>query len=191
MVAPRNRSPSNFYDPTTPRSSINNPRAHLLRAVRKFVRRARKFDGVLRIALMGSLTTTKLSPKDADVLVIVPDDIDLGHLAKAARQLQGHAQSVNLGADIFLARTDDHYIGRICHWRECRPRVACRAQHCGRREHLNDDLNVVTLANEIVRHPPVDLWPEIVPRMALPKDVEDIVLAPLRSTLNGNADEES
>ena len=191
MVATRKPSQSRSYDPGTPRPSIKTPRAHLLRAVLKFVRRARKVDGVRRISLQGSLTTNKPSPKDADVLVIVSDDIDLGPLAKAARQLQGRAQNINLGADIFLALPDDHYIGRICHWRECRLRIACRAQHCSQREHLNDDLNVVTLATEIVRHPPTDLWPEIVPRMELPKDVEEILLAPLRSTLSGNADDES
>jgi hypothetical protein len=53
------------------------------------------------------------------------------------------------GADIFLADVTGRYLGRICQ-RECHPRVACLAQHCGRREHLNDDLHVVTLSKEII-----------------------------------------
>ena len=60
------------------------------------------------------------------------------------------AQTVNLGADIFLANEYGCYIGRICHYRKCFPRVACIAQNCGRREHLNDDLQVVSLSKELI-----------------------------------------
>jgi hypothetical protein len=43
------------------------------------------------------------NPKDADVLVTIDDTMDLDELARAGRRLKGSAQTINLGADIFLA----------------------------------------------------------------------------------------
>lgn len=106
--------------------------------------------GVKRIALIGSLTTTKAIPHDVDVLVAIDDAVDLDRFASAGRRLKGAGQNINLGADIFLADESGAYLGRICHYRECHPRAACRAQHCGRRDHLNDDLNVLTLPRELI-----------------------------------------
>jgi hypothetical protein len=140
-----------------PRPSVPNPRPHLLNAVLAFVRAAQSTPGVLRIALLGSLATDKPVPKDADVLVTIDPAIDLGPLARLGRRLQGTAQTINLGADIFLANAAGRYLGRICHYRECHPRVACRALSCGLRQHLNDDLQVVTLNSTIVGAPPIDL----------------------------------
>ena len=85
-----------------PRPSVPNPRPHLLNAVLAFVRAAQSTPGVLRIALLGSLATDKPVPKDADVLVTVDAAMDLDPLARLGRRLQGTAQTVNLGADIFL-----------------------------------------------------------------------------------------
>jgi hypothetical protein len=116
-----------------PRRSVPNPRPHLLNAVLAFVRAARSTPGVLRIALLGSLATDKPVPKDADVLVTIDAAMDLDPLARLGRRLKGTAQTINLGADIFLADAAGRYMGRICHYRECRPRVACRALSCGLR----------------------------------------------------------
>jgi hypothetical protein len=134
---------------------------------------------VLRIALMGSLVTNKPIPKDADVLVTIDDTTDLTGLARAGRRLKGFAQTINLGADIFLADATGCYLGRICQYRECHPRVACLAQHCGRRAHLNDDLHVVRLSKELLAAPPIDLWPDVVPRVKVPPDVEALLLTEL------------
>ena len=165
--------------PPGPRPSIAEPRPHLLKAVLAFVRSARLCHGVLRIALVGSLATGKPVPKDADVLVTLDGVDDLGPLARLGRRLQGEAQHINLGADIFLADTGDRYIGRICHYRERFPRVLCRALNCGRRQHLNDDLQIVTLAPGLIAAPPVELWPRIVRRTDVPADVERELLAAL------------
>jgi predicted nucleotidyltransferase len=162
-----------------PTSSVAEPRRPRLLALRSFVRAARECPGVIRIALVGSLTTTKANPKDADVLVTIDGTMDLAELARAGRRLKGLAQTINLGADIFLADEGGRYLGRICHYRECRPRRACLAEHCGRRECLNDDLHVVTLSNELLAAPPVDLWPIIVRRVMVPPDVEAILLTEL------------
>ena len=163
------------------RGSVAEPRAPLMQAVLRFVLDGRVCRGVLRMALIGSLTTAKVLPKDADVLITIEDGLDLGPLASAARRLKGTAQQMNLGADIFLADAQGRYVGRICHYRECHPRVACRAQHCGRQAHLNDDLEVVTLAHELIASPPVELWPEIRRRVPVPRDVEELLLAGLTS----------
>jgi hypothetical protein len=97
-----------------------------------FVPAARSTPGVHRISLLGSLASDKPVPKDADVLVTIDADMDLGPLARLGRRLKGTAQTINLGADIF------------------RPRVACRALSCGLRQHLNDDLQIVTLSPVLV-----------------------------------------
>ena len=163
----------------SPKPSVAEPRRHLLLAVRSFVHAARDCRGVKRIALVGSLTTSKVIPKDADVLVVIDESVDLPQLARAARQLKGGAQTINLGADIFLADPTLRYLGRVCHFRECRPRAACLARHCGRREHLNDDLHIVTLPKELIVVPPIELWPNIVRRVTVPPDVEALLLAKL------------
>jgi hypothetical protein len=135
--------------------------------------------GVRRIALLGSVITAKAIPRDVDLLVTIERTMDLTQLARAGRRLKGFAQTINLGADIFLADTTGHYLGRICHYRECHPRVACRAQHCGLRAHLNDDLHVVTLSKDLIASPPVELWPKVVRRLTVPADVEETLLTKL------------
>jgi hypothetical protein len=158
-----------------------SPREHLLRAVLQFVKVVRAMPDVTRIALVGSLVTEKPHPKDADVLVVIPDDVDLVPLAIAGRRLQGTAQQRNCGADIFIANPAEEYCGRICHWRECRPglRMSCDARHCGQRPHLHDDLDDVTLRVTLIRNPPIEVWPVIVRRCEVPRDVEELLLRPL------------
>jgi hypothetical protein len=162
-----------------PRPSVPKPRRPLLEAVLAFVRSARDCPGVLRIALVGSLTTPKAIPKDADVLVTIKADMDLGPLARCGRRLKGTAQTINLGGDIFLADESGRYLGRICHYRECYPRVACRARHCGHRDHLNDDLDILTLSVDLIAAPPVELWPRVIKRLPVPEDTEALLLAVL------------
>jgi hypothetical protein len=161
------------YEPTP---SVPDPRRVLLIAVREFVQAASAFPGVRRIALVGSLTTDKPVPKDADVLVTVDGGMDLGPLARVGRRLKGQAQSINLGADIFLADERGRYLGRICRYRECHARVLCHARHCGDRQHLNDDLDDVTLSQSLIAAPPLDLWPAVVRRGTLASDVEATLL---------------
>jgi hypothetical protein len=156
-----------------------DPRRHLLEAVLAFVRAAWSTPGVLRIALLGSLASDKPVPKDADVLVTIDTATDLAPLARLGRRLMGTAQTINLGADVFLADAAGRYIGRLCHYRVCRPRVACRALNCGLRQHLNDDLQIVTLSPALVTAPPIELWPRIVARCAVPADTQALLVAKL------------
>ncbi len=159
-----------------------NPEGHrrqLLEGLREFVTAARRIEGVRRISVLGSILTTKADPKDVDLLLVVTDDADLTPLAKCGRRLKGHAQSLNRGADVFLADERGQYIGRICHWKDCQPGIlaSCDARHCGQRPYLHDDLDDVRLESALVEHPALTLWPEVERRGRLPKDVEDIVKA--------------
>ena len=75
----------------------------------------------------------------------------------------------------------DRSMGRICHYRECHPRVACRALNCGRRQHLNDDLQIVILSHALINAPPIDVWPRIVARCAVPPDTQALLIAKLEA----------
>jgi hypothetical protein len=154
----------------------------LLAGVLAFTQAASRVSGVTRIALIGSLATDKPDPKDADVLVTVADDADLTLLAAHARKLLGHAQSRNRGGEVFLANLRGAYLGRTCPWKECRPgvRMSCDALHCGQRPYLHDDLRAIRLPRALIAAPPIQLWPQIVARVAPPEDVEALLLAPLR-----------
>jgi hypothetical protein len=152
------------------------PRRPLLLAVLAFMLAARACPGVQRISLLGSILTAKVIPKDVDVLVTIDAAMDLTRLARSGRRLMGQAQTINLGADIFLADTTGRYLGRICRYRECHPRVLCHAQHCGQRDHLNDDLHIVTLSQELIASPPVELWPKVIRRLSVPAVVEEALL---------------
>ncbi len=144
-----------------------------------FVASVRQIAGIRRIAILGSIVTDKPDPKDIDVLVVVADDADLAPLATCSRRLQGHAQSFNRGADVFLADERGSYIGRTCHWKDCRPGVrrSCDALHCGRRPYLHNDFDAIRLNSTLVHAPPVTLWPYVEHRGQLPPDVEEVVAA--------------
>ena len=154
-------------------------RQQLLDGLGGFVASVRGMPGVRRIAVLGSIVTTKPNPKDIDVLVVVADDADLTRLAKCSRRLQGHAQGFNRGADVFLADERGTYIGRTCRWKDCRPgvRQACDALHCGRRPFLHDDLDAIRLNANVVLSPPVTVWPFVERRIELPPDIEEVVAA--------------
>jgi hypothetical protein len=154
-------------------------RVFLIAELRNFVARVHGLPGVHRIAIIGSLATPKRNPKDADLLIWVDDGVDLTRLAAAGRRLKGRAQGRNCGADLFLVDPHDAYLGRICHYRDCRPgiRASCHALNCGRRPHLCDDLKVITLPSNVIQAPPVDLWPTVAVHTSVPEDIQEMVLA--------------
>jgi predicted nucleotidyltransferase len=157
-------------------------RARLIPKVLAFVQAAQRLPGISRVALIGSLTTNKADPKDADLLITVTDDTELASLARLSRRLQGHAQNMNRGAEVFLADPNNNYLGRICHWKICAPgiRLRCDALHCGRREYLHDDLKAIQLKSSLIT-PPLELWPQIVARVPIPPDIEQGLIIPLKS----------
>ena len=158
-------------------------RTRLIAEVLSFVHAARRLPGITRIALIGSLTTSKADQKDVDLLVTVTDDTDLIPLASLTRKLQGHAQQMNRGGEVFLADPQNHYLGRICQWKVCAPgvRMRCDALHCGRRHYLHDDLKDIKLAPSVLAAPPLELWPQVVARVPIPRDIEQGLLIPIMS----------
>lgn len=141
----------------------------------KFTVAASQVRGVTRIALIGSLTTPKPNPKDADVLVSIEPNADIARLAALGRKLKGQGQQFNLGADIFLASSDGEYLGRTCSYRDCHPRVSCRGSSCGARKYVCDDLRVVTLSPSLIAEPPLELWPQRLARCELPVDTANLL----------------
>ena len=164
---------------------ISEFRTKLLSEIFIFLQKAALLTGITRIALIGSLTTEKSNPKDIDLLVNIGYETDLAPLAKLRRQLNGHVQIFNLNAEVFLANLQNQYIGRICHWKDCGPgiRVRCKAQHCGGRHYLYDDLHIVRLNDALILEPPIELWSKIICRVSVPADVEEILLKPWRKHL--------
>lgn len=138
-----------------------------------FVEAARQMAGVRRIALVGSITDQKPEPKDLDLLVTIENDLDLSALAALGPQVRGRLQSINRGCDVFLVDPANNYIGLLCIWRECRPgiRASCDARNCGRRQFLHDDLDDINLEANLVREPPVELWPTRIKRRLVPADL--------------------
>jgi uncharacterized protein DUF6932 len=141
-----------------------------------FVSAVTKLSGIRRVALLGSITTNKQNPKDIDFLVEVEDEADLAPLARLGRKIKGRAQQMNRGADIFLSNPQGRYIGRTCHWKECRSgkRMSCDALNCGKRAFLHDDLATVTLSDETVQSA-LELWPTLERRPELPDDLKRIL----------------
>ena len=152
-------------------------RSELLDATVQFVTAIVAVPGVRSISLLGSIVTDRSDPKDIDLLLVIADDTDVSMLAGHGRRLQGRAQQLNRGADVFLADERGTYLGRTCHWKDCGPgiRASCDALHCGRRPHLHDDLGDVRPDPRTVTAPPVTLWPRVVRRVVLPADVERMI----------------
>lgn len=162
-------------------------RTQLLTATVPFVLAAAQMQGIKRVALIGSLTTTKTDPKDVDLLLTIDDAMDLEQIATAGRRLRGRVTSFthgNYGTDLFVASSRHRYLGRLCHHKDCPShRISCEAAHCGQRPYLRDDLRSVTLEKSLVIAPPLDLWPTIIARVAVPSDVEQHLLQPLKDQL--------
>lgn len=166
--------------------SLPELRKIMFAEVRRFVRFARDVSGVVRIALIGSLTEDKEFPNDVDLLVTVTDDCDLGPLATLSRQLAGHLNAHNAGADIFLANSNAQYIGRTCPWKKCGRgiRSSCDAISCGARKYLHDDFKAIRLNEKLVQSPAVQLWPEIKAEPQCPTDLREQLLRPLSEDAN-------
>jgi hypothetical protein len=153
--------------------SDQNIRAFLIAEAFRFIDRIVAIPGLRRIAMVGSLTSSKVDPKDVDILITIDDEADLTALATAARKLKGAAQTKNKGADVFLVNPSGQYIGRICRWRECGPgiRASCDARNCGRRHYLHDDLDEINLDPLLIQEPPCEIWPVVVYRQPVARDL--------------------
>jgi len=157
----------------SPEKESDSIRQQMLEEVVWFTQAASRLDGVTRIALIGSLATDKAHPKDVDMLVTITPEVDLAKLATLGRKLQGHMQNIAHGGELFLADPQHRYLGRTCPWKQCGPgiRASCDALHCGRWQYLHDDFETIKLPAELITTPPIELWPQVMTRVALPHDV--------------------
>ncbi len=168
------------------------PRQHLLAAVAPFIKAAIRLTGVTRLALIGSLPTDKVDPKDIDLLMTISDATDVSELDRLGRQLQGRISATAhglYGVDVFLADPSGRYLGRLCKHKECPSLRQCAARHCGRRPHLKDDLDVITLAPSLIAAPPLVLWPTITTHGVVPPDVVTNLLAALHNSVRGQPED--
>ncbi len=154
---------------------INEYRQNIIKLVLDFILSCKEIEGVERISIIGSLISSKEKPKDVDLLVNISDDLDLTHLAKISRTLQGKSGGMTGGADVFLANSKNEYLGRICIWKDCKPRVrmSCDAQNCGKRKYLHDDLGVIKLSKDIIENPALILYPKLIYNFPIPQDIEE------------------
>lgn len=125
------------------------------------------------------MTTAKAIPKDIDILVTIASRADTRAIAGAARKLKGQTHYITLNADVFLVDAAGNCIGRTCPFREPSPRARCRGLSCGHDTHVCDDTADLKLARDLILAPPIELWPQVVRRVAVPADVESILLAAL------------
>jgi hypothetical protein len=148
-------------------------RQFLISAALDFVRNVSQMTGVERVALIGSICTIKPGPKDVDVLVTIKPPINMERLARLGRRLKGKTQTINCGADIFLADPDGQYLGRTCRWKICQPekRMSCKALNCGRVQYLYDDLQQIELGRYLITNPPIVIYPEIIVCDRIPDDL--------------------
>lgn len=159
--------------PDMPIPADTTDRSRLLDAAFWFVEKARPLPDVARIALVGSICQDKANPKDVDLLVTMRPGADLAPIARLARGLMGRIQRGRLGADVFLVE-NGRYIGRACRYREPWPRRTCSMDDlaCDRaRPFLCDTSRSFSVRSDVVRNPPVVLWPEVTITGEVPEDV--------------------
>ena len=140
------------------------------------------FDNYVGVVMLVRVVNGQIRPKDR-VRLMANGSIQLPNqwsLRPAGKQLSLGDFPVNLAL-----HPDGRYLGRVCRYRECHPRMACEGSRCTTGRYLNDDLDNLTLDQSLTLEPPIELWPRIVRRTAVPDDVERLLLAALSEDLPG------
>lgn len=68
-------------------------RAFLIAEAFRFIDSVVAIPGLRRIAMLGSLITSKADPKDVDILITIDDEADLTALALVSRKIKGANQT--------------------------------------------------------------------------------------------------
>ena len=155
-------------------NSTPTDRSVLLDCTQWFVEEIKQLDGIIRVALIGSICTNQEKPKDIDILITIREGMDIKGIATLKRKLSGRIQRGSLGADVFLVE-NGQYIGRPCNYREPWVRVSCAEDknvcHIDR-PFLCDTSRNFQLGKEVVKNPPIILWPEVTANIAIPHDIK-------------------
>lgn len=105
----------------------------LRKAAYDFTNKASKMDGVLEIAVAGSVAGGDAYPGDLDVSLVAGHLERLAVIAKYARQMSKYYHSW----EVFVFDRDLLHLGRICHRKQCPSQsVDCWADGCGDPPHL-------------------------------------------------------
>lgn len=162
---------------------MTEARQSMLKVLGEFLPSLKALKHMEQIGLIGSMTTPKREPKDIDIVVYIGVDFDLSALAGIYRKMLGRMQSIGRGVDIFTFEQGS-YIGRPCRYRECGRgiRLLCKADNCGRRHHLCNDLKNLNLSSTTLTNLPVQLYPKGLSGDNIPEDIRDFV----RNHTNGH-----
>ena len=155
-------------------NSIRTDRSVLLDCTVWFVEEIIRIDGIIRVALIGSICTNKRNINDIDILITIRDGMDITRIATQKRKLQGRIQRGSLGADVFLAE-NGKYIGRPCNYKKPWVRVVCASNNntCDLdRPFLCDTSRNIRLSNTVINDPPIILWPEATANITIPHDIK-------------------
>lgn len=126
-------------------------------SINKFVELVSKIDGIIEIALFGSLATGKKRiAKDIDLMVFIEDMDCIDKLATCHRKVLGQYHS---SPDVFVFTKDKHFLGNVCHRRECPSQsVDCQVLDCGNIKYLEKRQGFTFNERSIFKNKPRVLW---------------------------------
>ena len=140
-----------FSEADVPDEKTSNAarRQRMLEGVGQFAQKLRRFSSVIEVGLAGTLASEDEYPNDIDAVVFLDGFNELPDIARAARQMA----SVCNSWEVFVFTVDFKYLGRICHYKECRPRVACADKRCGTYPHIYELADFVFDPNQFFSSP--------------------------------------
>ena len=105
----------------------------LREAANEFIKKASVLQGVLEIAIVGSVAGGDPHPNDLDISLVADNLDELVQISKCARQMSKYYH----GWEVFLFDKNLMPLGRICHRRQCPSQsIDCCVPGCGNPPHL-------------------------------------------------------
>ncbi len=130
-------------------------RTRIDQAVAKFITLVQHVEGVLEVALFGSVATEKAVPDDFDLMVFIKDVQCIPAISSSIRSITStfHAH------DVFLFDENRQYLGRVCHRKKCPAlSVECKVYGCGKVKYLQVIEGFTFQAKQALAQKPVPLW---------------------------------
>lgn len=126
-------------------------------SINMFVESVSKIDGIIEIALFGSLVTGKKRiAKDIDLMVFIEDINCIDKLALCHRRVLG---KFHANPDVFVFTKNKQFLGNICRRKECPARsVDCQVLDCGKIKYIRKRQNLIFNERNIFKNKPRLLW---------------------------------
>ncbi|MEW6558091.1 MAG: UPF0158 family protein [Elusimicrobiota bacterium] len=126
-------------------------------SINMFVELASKIDGIIEIALFGSLATGKKRiAKDIDLMVFIENTDCIDRLALSHRKVLG---KFHASPDVFVFTKNKQFLGNICHRKECPSMsVDCQILGCGDIKYLEKRQGFTFNERNIFKDKPKALW---------------------------------